>query len=133
MRLDPNVFPPAPVPSPNAPVPVVLLPNAELNPVGWELRPPNALPTPVGWLPSLDDSNEKEGRELPVPALFSGLVAPNGDVELDPGCPVGFEGRLFNKSAPNDDVGLNGLIALPPNPVGWGASEGAVENDEPVG
>lgn len=44
------------------------------------------------------------------------VAAPNGDVDpLD-----GFDevGGMFSiNSAPNDEVGLNGLIALPPNPV----------------
>lgn len=72
----------------------------------------NGLAPLVGWAESaeLDAADD-----IPLPAFSLGP----GEKALVGG---GLNVLLAANSAPNADSGLNGLIALPPNPVGWGCN-----------
>lgn len=96
-------------------------------PVAWGLRPTPGVglvsgcelkvPTPVGCCPMLETPVPKAevapfGAD--VEEMLLGVPVTLGVVGLD--CGIG--GSDSNKDAPNDDVGLNGLIPL--KPVIWG-------------
>lgn len=74
------------------------------RPVGWEVRLPPR-PVPVG---------------LVVVAAADDVIGFRGGLEgvgEDTAVPCGIGGSDSNNDAPKDEVGLKGLMALPPIPV----------------
>lgn len=108
-------------------------------PVGWALN--RLAPSPPPKLP--DPRLENDGSPIPVGWTLSAPPAAGGDVVpfaqagaglvVTPG--VETSGKDSRRVAPNEELGLNGLIALPPNPVGCGFkndTDGAVALELPV-